>query len=368
MHSHASRRKLRRRRQHMPRSTRPLGHRDHRLVLDKQQLTNPSTSLTRGKNRLQRAHLLPVRLGIPNPPKITHNQLAHDQILVPADHPIAHSPLTIASTMLPMPTIHPTAIIDPRADIADDATVGPYCVLTGPVTLHPGVNLIAQCHINGPVTIGARTRVYPFAAIGFEPQDYKFGPDSVTAGVTIGEDCLIREYASVHAASNDHTPTSIGDRVFMMTSSHAGHDCRVGNDVVMVSGALLGGHVTIGDKALLGGGCLVHQHCRVGRLAMMGGGVPISADLPPYMTANAGNRIGSPNLVGMKRNGFSKHDIDTVKSIVSDLIRTHLPKSELMAELERLAEHSAAATDIRDFIAAGSRPICAGMNKQSRGM
>ncbi|MEO0631771.1 MAG: acyl-ACP--UDP-N-acetylglucosamine O-acyltransferase [Planctomycetota bacterium] len=267
-----------------------------------------------------------------------------------------------------MPSIHPTAIVDPKATIADDATVGPQCIISGPVTLHAGVNLIAQCHITGPVTIGARTRVYPFAAIGFEPQDYKFGPDSVTAGVTIGEDCLIREYASVHAASNDHTPTRIGDRVFMMTSSHVGHDGNIGNDVVMVSGALCGGHVTVGDKALLGGGCLVHQHCRVGTLAMMGGGVPISADLPPFMTANAGNRIGSPNLVGMKRNGFDKHDINTVKQIVSELIRRTLPKSELMAKLDTLAETSNAAKTIRDFIAEGSRPICAGMTKQGRGL
>lgn len=267
-----------------------------------------------------------------------------------------------------MPTIHPTAIVDPEATIADDVTIGPQCIVQGPVTLAEGVHLIAQCHITGRVSIGPRTRVYPFAAIGFEPQDYKFGPDAITAGVTIGEDCLIREHASVHAASNDHTPTRIGDRVFMMTSSHVGHDGNVGNDVVMVSGALLGGHVTVGDKALLGGGCLVHQHCRVGALAMMGGGVPISADLPPYMTANAGNRIGSPNLVGMRRNGFDKHEINTVKAIVSELLRTQLPKAELMHRLAEMAETSTAARDIRDFIDAGSRPICAGMNKKGRGL
>ncbi|MEN1705687.1 MAG: hypothetical protein AAGJ54_09275, partial [Planctomycetota bacterium] len=94
----------------------------------------------------------------------------------------------------------------------------------------------------------------------------------------------------------------------------------------------------------------------------------ISADLPPFMTANAGNRIGSPNLVGMKRNGFSKHDINTVKQIVSELIRRTLPKSELIAELDTLAETSSAAKTIRDFIAEASRPICAGMTKQGRGL
>ncbi len=266
-----------------------------------------------------------------------------------------------------MPTIHPTAIIDPKAEIADDATVGPYCVLTGPVTLHAGVNLIAQSHINGPVTIGARTRVYPFAAIGFEPQDYKFGPDSVTAGVTIGQDCLIREHASVHAASNDHTPTRIGNRVFMMTTAHVGHDGNVGDDVVMVSGALLGGHVTIEHKAVLGGGCLVHQHCRVGRYAMLSGSVGISADLPPYCLANAGNRIGSANVVALKRNNFDKADIDAIRTVISTVLRKNLPKDEVLAKLNAAAETSEPVAHIRDFIANATRAICSGPDRRTRG-
>ncbi len=266
-----------------------------------------------------------------------------------------------------MPAVHPTAIVDPEARLADDVTIGPYCIVQGPVILGAGVQLIAQCHVTGPVTIGDRTRVYPFAAIGFEPQDYKFGPDSVTAGVTIGEDCLIREHASVHAASNDHTPTRIGDRVFMMTSSHAGHDCQVGNDVVMVSGALLGGHATVQDRATLGGGCLVHQHTRVGRLAMLGGGVAISNDLPPFCTAFINNRVGGVNLVGCRRNGIPADDINALKQAVSSMLRADLPRAELLDALADLAATSPAVAELREFIEQAKRPICGGATKKARG-
>jgi UDP-N-acetylglucosamine acyltransferase len=266
-----------------------------------------------------------------------------------------------------MPTVHPTAIVDPAAQLADSVQIGPYCVISGPARLGDGVRLIANVHLNGPVRIGAGTILYPFVCVGFEPQDYKFKPGSVSAGVTIGAGCLLREHATVHAASNDHTPTSLGDRVFMMTSSHAGHDCKVGSDVVMVSGALLGGHAVVQDRVTLGGGCLVHQHTRVGRLAMMGGGVPISADLPPFCLAHAPNRIGGINVIGLRRNGFHAHDIGALREVVGSLLRLGLPKAELLARLDERSEDSPAVAEFRAFVAESKRPICSINDKRVRG-
>lgn len=245
--------------------------------------------------------------------------------------------------------------------------IGPYCIISGPARLGPEVRLIANVHLNGRVVIGEQTIVYPFACLGFEPQDLKFGPGAVSAGVTIGRACRIREHVSVHGASNDHTPTRIGDRVFMMTSSHAGHDCQVGSDVVMVSGALLGGHAVVQDRATLGGGCLVHQHSRVGRLAMLGGGVPISADLPPFCIAHAGNRIGSVNLVGLRRSGFPPEEINALRHVVSTVLRSGAPKHEMLEELDRLGASSPAVAELRAFIAQAKRPVCAAPGKRTRG-
>lgn len=270
-----------------------------------------------------------------------------------------------------MPTaatnIHPTAIIDPEADIHPSATIGPYCIVQGPVTVGQDAQLIAHVTLNGPVTIGDRTRIYPYAAIGFEPQDYKFAPGSPTAGVTIGQDCLIREHVTIHAASNDHTPTAIGDRVFMMTSSHAGHDCTVHDDVVIISGALLAGHVTVHAKATLGGGALVHQHVRIGRLAMLGGGVAISNDLPPFCTALMDNRIGGANLVGLRRNDIPADEINAIKTAVSRHFRADLPRNDLLAELAKIAATSPCVREMHDFVAQAKRPICGGGSKKARG-
>ncbi|MEM9167384.1 MAG: acyl-ACP--UDP-N-acetylglucosamine O-acyltransferase [Planctomycetota bacterium] len=265
-----------------------------------------------------------------------------------------------------MPAIHPTAIIDPTAQIHDEARIGPFCVIEGACTVGPGTQLISNVHLRGPITIGCDTMVYPGACLGFEPQDVKFKPGDPTAGVVVGDGCLIREHVTVHSATNTHTPTTIGNRVFMMSSSHAGHDCLVGDDAVIISGALLAGHVTIGERATLGGGALVHQFVRVGRLAMIGGGVAISNELPPYCTAYLINRIGGANLVGLRRSGMAPEEINAVKRAVNHM-RADMPREDLLAVLDELAETSEAVGDILAFVESAERPICGGGTKKARG-
>lgn len=266
-------------------------------------------------------------------------------------------------------TVHPTAEVSPDCELGEGVEIGPYCFLTGRVRLGPGVRLLGHNYLNGsggPVVIGARTMLWPFACIGFEPQDYKFAPGARTAGVVIGEDCLIREHATVHAASNDHTPTRLGNRVFMMVNTHVAHDGCVGNNVVMVNGAGLAGHGVIEDNVTLGGNAVIHQFCRIGRLVMMSGDCAVSLDVPPFCMVSERNRIGGLNTVGLRRSGMPREHITELRRAFRDLLRTPRPRGEVVAELERRGRSCEPLAEMARFIAASKRGICPGMGKPPR--
>ncbi|HYE01634.1 MAG TPA: acyl-ACP--UDP-N-acetylglucosamine O-acyltransferase [Phycisphaerales bacterium] len=266
-----------------------------------------------------------------------------------------------------MPEIHPTSMVGPECELAGDARVGPYCVLTGAVRLGPGVRLLGNVYLNGPVTIGAGTIVYPFACVGYEPQDYKFGPGQRSAGVVVGERCIIREHATVHSASNEQTPTRIGDRVFMMVGSHVAHDCTIGNDVVMVNGAAAGGHATVGDRAVLGGNAMIHQHCRIGRLVMMSGDCAVTLDVPPFCMVHERNRVGGLNLVGLRRGGIPRAQISLLSKAFREVLRRPVPRDVAVARLRELGAECPPAVELAEFIESSVRGIVPGMGKAPRG-
>ena len=265
-----------------------------------------------------------------------------------------------------MATIHPAAIISPEAVLADDVQIGPFCVLTGRVTLGPGVRLLASVHIQGPASVGEGTILYPGVCLGFEPQDYKFRPGAITAGVRVGSNCLLREYSTIHAASNDHTPTTIGDGCFMMAYSHLGHDCKVGNRVILVNYCGLSGHVEVQDNATLSGHVGVHQFTRIGRLAFLSGGASVGMDVPPFCMANERNRLGGLNLVGMRRNGISREEITEVRRAFRDLIRRPIPREEMLSQLEERGRSSPAVAEMAEFVRGTKRGICPGMGRPPR--
>ncbi|MEX0745848.1 MAG: acyl-ACP--UDP-N-acetylglucosamine O-acyltransferase [Phycisphaeraceae bacterium] len=205
-----------------------------------------------------------------------------------------------------MSEIHPTAVIDSHADLADDVEVGPGCVIDGDVRIGAGTRLVAQVFLQGPMTIGQRNLIYPGACIGYAPQDRGFDPRHAGAGIAIGDENIIREHVTLHRATGE-TPTTLGHRNYLMVHSHVAHDCRVGNDVTIVNGSMLGGHVEVHDGAIISGNSAVHQFCRVGRLAMLSGNVGISADLPPFCIASHRKRVGGLNIVGLRRAGLRDH-------------------------------------------------------------
>ena len=171
---------------------------------------------------------------------------------------------------------------------------------------------MSSVSIQGPVTIGKGTILYPNASIGYEPQDYKFKPGAETAGVVIGEESIIREHATVHAATKIDVPTKVGDRVMMMVGSHLGHDGLIGNDAVIVNNVMLAGHTQVHERVVLSGGVMVHQFGRVGRGVMASGGSILANDVPPFCMTAGRNMVVGLNKVGMRRSGMSPDEIEAV--------------------------------------------------------
>lgn len=256
-----------------------------------------------------------------------------------------------------MPTVHPTATVDERAQLGKGVEIGPYCIVTGEVTLGAGVRLLARVSLQGPLTIGAGTVVYPNACIGFEPQDYKFKPGAPTAGVTIGENCLVREGATVHAASKLDKPTRVGNSVFLMVNAHVGHDSLVGDHAIMVNNTALAGHTELHERAIMSGGCAMHQFGRIGRLAMCSGGSILTNDVPPFCMTAQRNMLVGLNLVGMRRSGMPRGEIDAVRKAYREVFRMNPPRAELLGQLEERGRNSPSVRLMYEFVLGTKRSI-----------
>lgn len=263
-----------------------------------------------------------------------------------------------------MAFIHPSAVISDETELGENVEIGPRCTLAGRVRLGDGVRLLGDVYVQGPVTIGADTIVYPFACLGFPGQDVKFKPGDPTPGVVVGSNCTLREHVTIHSATHKEIPTTIGDRVFMMVNAHAAHDTRVGNDVTMVNNSCLGGHVTVADRVTLGGSAAVHQFVRVGRLAFIGGLVPATCDVPPFALLGYKNEISSLNLIGMRRAGYSNDEITLTRRAYREVFRTTVPRERMLEILDEIGSNCAPVAEIAAFIRTATRPLCHG--SQSR--
>ena len=201
-----------------------------------------------------------------------------------------------------MSKIHPTAIVDPAAELGEGVEIGPYCVIGPHVTLGAGTRLMSHVVVDGWTTIGTHCTIFPFASIGQQTQDLKFKGGN--SRVEIGDKTTIREYVTVNAATNDGDVTTVGSGCHIMAYAHIAHDCHVGNGVIMGNCATLAGHIMIEDEASISGLCGVHQFVRIGRMSYIGGCSKLTQDLPPFMMAD-GNPLEVPtiNSVGLKRRG-----------------------------------------------------------------
>ena len=230
--------------------------------------------------------------------------------------------------------IHPTAVIDPGARLADDVSVGPYTVIGPEVSLGPGCVIGPHVVLQGPMTMGARNRVFQFASVGEQCQDKKYAGESTT--LVIGDDNVIREFTTLQRGTvQDRGETRIGSRGLFMAYSHVAHDCVLGDDVILANSTQLAGHVRIADRAILGGGTLVHQFCQIGTHAMTGAGTVLFKDLPAYVMAQ-GNpaKPYAMNFEGLRRHQYSSNSLRALKQAYRLVYRQGLTLDQALQQLQ----------------------------------
>jgi UDP-N-acetylglucosamine acyltransferase len=256
-----------------------------------------------------------------------------------------------------MAKIHPTALVDPKADLAADVEIGAYSIVGPQVTIGPGTTIGPHVVLAGRTALGARNRVFQFASIGDIPQDRKYGGEPTTT--TIGDDNVIREYVSIHAGTaQDRGNTAIGDGNWFLAYAHVAHDCAVGDRTTFSNNAQIAGHVTIGDWAVLGAFGGVHQFCRVGAHTMVAAYSVVLQDVPPYVTVQGyPAKPHGTNSEGLRRRGFTPEQILAIRRAYKKVYREGLPLDEARAALAASAAAEPVLSPLVDFLADAGRGI-----------
>lgn len=261
-----------------------------------------------------------------------------------------------------MARIHATAIVAPGAELGDVVAIGPYCTVGENVVLGDGVELVSHVVVAGHTSIGRNTKIFPFASLGQRPQHLKYAGEPTR--LEIGADNVIREYVTMNTGTVPGGGiTRVGNGNFFMVNSHVAHDCVVGSNVVMANNAVLGGHVTVGDFAVFGGNCAVHQFVRIGAYTMISGVCGVAEDVIPYGYAlalyNTRASLAGLNLVGLKRRGFSREKIHTLRTAYRLLFAEEGTLKERLEDAAEMYRDNEAVMEIVNFIRAdASRSIC----------
>lgn len=246
--------------------------------------------------------------------------------------------------------IHPSAVVDPKAELDSSVEVGPYAVIEAGVCVGADTRILPHAVISGPTKIGERNLIGSFATVGGAPQDlsYKGEPTELI----IGDDNQIREYASIHRGTpHGEGKTIIGNSNLLMAYTHIAHDCILGNNIILANVATLAGHVEVGNRASIGGLVAIHQFCRIGELSYVGGLSGIGLDVPPYVilagTRNR-TRISGINKIGLKRNGFSRETISALDEAFKIIFRS--PNLLLKDALELAKKEVKSCPEVENLI------------------
>lgn len=249
-----------------------------------------------------------------------------------------------------MTEVHASAIVEPGAKLGEGVRVGPFCTVGPKVVLGDGVELISHVVLAGDTSIGAGTRIYPFASIGNPPQDLKFKGEA--SRLEIGENNVIREYVTMNPGTEGGgLLTRVGSNCLFMVGAHVAHDCVVGDFVVMANNASIAGHVELGDFAILGGLAGVHQFVRIGHHAMVGGMTAVENDIIPFGSVMGGRaRLSGLNVIGLKRRNFGRDDIHALRTAYRLLFAEEGTMAERLGDVAELYGENEAVMEIVNFI------------------
>lgn len=255
-------------------------------------------------------------------------------------------------------TIHKTAVVGAKAEIEENVSIGPYCVIGDGVVIKKGSKLISHVVVEGSAEIGEDCTIHPFATIGLPPQDLKYKNEKTR--VLIGKGNIIREYVSIHRGSvGGEGLTVIGDSNFLMAYVHIAHDCSIGNSVILANSAAIGGHAVVEDFAVFGGIVAVHQFTRIGAYAMVGGFSGIGQDIPPYTMASGPRaKLYGLNAIGLKRHGFSDETINNLKKAYKILFREKRTLKDALKKIKSDLPETKEIKRLVQFIEENKRGIC----------
>lgn len=265
---------------------------------------------------------------------------------------------------VPSLRIHPTAVISPEAELAEDVQVGPYVIIEGPVRIGSGCVIKPYVHLCGPLVMGRNNTIFSGAVLGERPQHMKYKDEPTR--LEIGDNNIFREHVTIHRGTPHSWATRIGNANFFMAHSHIGHDCQVGNNCIFTNGALVAGHCVIADNVILSGNSAVHQFVRVGRLALISGLSATTKDLPPFMIIQGINKIQGLNVIGMRRSGMSHERIDAARRAFHLIYRNGHILSKALELVEKELGQVDVVQELLTFIRQGGRGISLG-NERERG-
>lgn len=255
-----------------------------------------------------------------------------------------------------MPHIHPTSIVSPEAQIADDVEIGPFCIVEGDVKINSGTKLLSHVVIYSGARIGKNNKIFPGSVIAAVPQDLKFNNEYTE--VFIGDNNTIREAVTISRATSATKRTIVGNNNLLMAYVHVAHDCVVGNNCVLANCVELAGHVHVEDYVIIGGLTGVHQFTSIGRHAMIGACSKIVKDIPPY-SLFSGNPVSYEglNIIGLRRRGFKEEAISSLKSAFSILYNSAFNTTQAINNIKEVVKSTEEVQHLLKFIQQSRRGI-----------
>ncbi|MEW6052051.1 MAG: acyl-ACP--UDP-N-acetylglucosamine O-acyltransferase [Candidatus Zixiibacteriota bacterium] len=255
-----------------------------------------------------------------------------------------------------MSNIHSTAIVSPKAQVADNVTIGPYTIVEDNVVIGSGCAVASNVLLADGAVLGNNVRVSHGAVIGTQPQDLKFGGEKTSA--VIGDDTVVREYVTINRGTKARGETTLGTNCFIMAYAHVAHDCIIGNNVIMANSVNLAGHVEVDEYAILGGVLPVHQFVKIGAHCMVGGGFRVQQDICPYaLVAGYPLKVIGINSIGLRRRGFAAATIEQLEQAFKILFFSGLNTSQAVARIRGEIQIGPEIEQVLGFLGRSNRGI-----------